>query len=65
MTLNKIKHLLHDEVYEILKLEGIDELRPSQRKSIDAGLFENKNLLKMAIGRLTNISLLIIFSLIC
>ena len=45
MTLDKIKHLLHNEVYEILKLEGIKELRPSQRKSIDAGLFENKNLL--------------------
>ena len=44
MTLDKIKHLLHDEVYKILKLEGIKKLRPSQRKSIDAGLFEDKNL---------------------
>jgi helicase len=45
MTLEKIKHRLHPKLYESLYKEGINELRPAQRKSIEAGLLEGKNLL--------------------
>ncbi len=44
MKLLDIKNEIHPKLYE--KLESkITELRPSQEKSIKAGLFENKNLL--------------------
>jgi len=33
------------KVYELLKSRGFTQLRPCQTKSIDAGLFEDKNLL--------------------
>jgi len=45
MHLSDLKQKLPIEVIEILQNEGIDELRPSQEKAIEAGLFENKNLL--------------------
>ena len=45
MHLNDLRQTLPPEVLEILQNEGIDELRPAQEKAIEAGLFENKNLL--------------------
>lgn len=45
MHLRDIKATLHPELYSVLEKLGFDELRPSQRKSIEAGLFEGKNLL--------------------
>ena len=45
MTLEKIKDRIHPKLYESLYKEGIKELRPAQRKSIEAGLLEGKNLL--------------------
>ena len=44
MKLEKIQDTIPKEVYTILK-ESITELRPSQEKAIQAGLFENKNIL--------------------
>jgi len=45
MHLSDLRTKIPVEVLEILQNEGIDELRPSQEKAINAGLFENKNLL--------------------
>jgi len=45
MTLEKIREKIHPHLYEALFREGIRELRPAQRKSIEAGLLEGKNLL--------------------
>jgi len=45
MTLEKIKEKIHPHLYEALFREGIRELRPAQRKSIEAGLLEGTNLL--------------------
>jgi len=45
MRLADIKNKLNDKAYTIIENEKIDELRPSQEKSIKAGLFEHKNLL--------------------
>ena len=45
MKLDDIKKDIPAEVYNVLIGEGIDELRPSQKKSIEAGLFKRKNLL--------------------
>ena len=45
MHLNDLRQTLPPEVLAILQNEGIDELRPAQKKAIEAGLFENKNLL--------------------
>ena len=44
MKLSDIKERLPDSTYEKLK-KTIDELRPCQKKAIDAGLFDKKNLL--------------------
>ncbi|TKJ17710.1 hypothetical protein CEE44_04220 [Candidatus Woesearchaeota archaeon B3_Woes] len=44
MLLKEIKKDISKEIYEVLK-KDIKELRPSQSKSIKAGLFQNKNLL--------------------
>jgi len=43
--MKSIKSKIPAEIYEILEKEGITELRPSQKKAVEAGLFENKNLL--------------------
>ncbi|MEM0231437.1 MAG: DEAD/DEAH box helicase [Candidatus Woesearchaeota archaeon] len=45
MTLEKIRDKLHPNLYDALFKAGIRELRPAQRKSIQAGLLEGKNLL--------------------
>ena len=45
MELSKFKDKMPAVVYDLLMQEGIAELRPSQWKSIDAGLFDGKNLL--------------------
>lgn len=45
MKLNDLKAKLPGKFYEVLEKHGIDELRPSQEKSIKAGLLEGKNLL--------------------
>ena len=44
-TLESIKNRIPIQLYEVLHKEGIDKLRPSQFKSIDAGLLEHKSLL--------------------
>ena len=44
MKLSDIKDNLHEAAFSILSKE-IDELRPSQEKSIKAGLFDKKNML--------------------
>ena len=43
MQLKEIKNKLPEKVYEILSKE-IKELRPSQEKAIESGLFDGKNL---------------------
>jgi helicase len=45
MKLNDIKKEIPKEVYEILKKDKIDDLRPAQEKAIKKGLFKGKNLL--------------------
>lgn len=45
MKLTNLKNKIPEDFYNILEKEKIDELRPCQVKAIDAGLFENKNLL--------------------
>ncbi len=44
MKLSTIKKDVPKKIYEILSKE-VDELRPSQVKAVNAGLFKNKNLL--------------------
>ena len=44
-TLGSIKNKLPEKLYEALHAEGIDKLRPSQSKSLKAGLLENTSLL--------------------
>jgi helicase len=43
--LAELKALIPDKVYELLEHRGFTILRPAQVKSIQAGLFEDKNLL--------------------
>ncbi len=45
MKLDSFEKKVPKKVFEVLKKRGFDELRPSQAKSIDKGLFEDKNLL--------------------
>lgn len=45
MFLKDIKEKLAPELYSVLEKEKINELRPSQEKSINAGLLDYKNLL--------------------
>lgn len=45
MNLAKYKEKIPEKVYELLERRGFTELRPCQTKAIDAGLFEDKNLL--------------------
>jgi helicase len=45
MRLKDIKAKLPDKFYSALESQGIDELRPSQEKSVKAGLLDGKNLL--------------------
>jgi helicase len=45
MKLSEIKSKLPEGIYEILKNKKIDELRPAQKKALEAGLLEGKNLL--------------------
>lgn len=40
-----MKDKIPEKIYSLLETKGFEELRPSQYKSIDAGLFEDKNLL--------------------
>jgi helicase len=44
-TLGSIKNNIPAQLYEVLQKEGIDKLRPSQSKSIDAGLLKGASLL--------------------
>ncbi len=43
--IEELKAKVHPEFYETLKQENIKELRPCQEKAIEAGLFEDNNLL--------------------
>ncbi len=45
MHLDALKTKIEPQFYEVLDGLGIKELRPSQEKSIDAGLFDGENLL--------------------
>lgn len=45
MELSKLKKKIPTNIYEELALRGFKELRPSQVKAIDAGLFNGNNLL--------------------
>ncbi|MBN2459824.1 DEAD/DEAH box helicase [Candidatus Woesearchaeota archaeon] len=45
MDVLKHKHKIPEKVYAELEKRGFTKLRPAQAKSIDAGLFEDKNLL--------------------
>lgn len=45
MELKEIKGKIPDELYDVIKKEGISELRPAQIKAIEQGLLERKNLL--------------------
>ena len=45
MNLEKQKQKIPEKIYTLLEKRGFTELRPSQIKSIDAGLFNDKNLL--------------------
>jgi len=44
MELESIKNRIPEELYEILK-KDIEELRPAQKKAIESGLLDGKNLL--------------------
>lgn len=43
--MERLKELIHGDLYDILIKKGIIKLMPVQEKAIKAGLFENKNLL--------------------
>jgi len=45
LNLEKLKQKIPEKIYSLLEQRGFTELRPSQVKSIDAGLFNDKNLL--------------------
>ncbi len=45
MQLESIKPKIPAQLYDILKREGITDLRPSQQKAVGAGLLERKSLL--------------------
>lgn len=45
MKIEKYKKKIPEKIYSLLEKKGFEELRPSQIKSINAGLFEEKNLL--------------------
>ncbi len=45
MKLNELKSYFPENVYSLLEKKGFEDLRPSQFKSVKAGLFEDKNLL--------------------
>ncbi|MGV8168773.1 MAG: DEAD/DEAH box helicase [Candidatus Nanoarchaeia archaeon] len=45
MKISELKNEIPEKIYELLERRGFEELRPSQVKSIKAGLFEDKNLL--------------------
>ncbi len=45
MELSEIKEKLHPDFYNVLMLEGIKKLRPAQKKAVNAGLLDGKNLL--------------------
>lgn len=45
MQLTQLKKDIPTKVYELLEKKGFDTLRPSQHKSIKAGLFKDENLL--------------------
>lgn len=44
-TLTNLKEHIPQKVYEVLERRGFQTLRPSQVKAINAGLFEDKNIL--------------------
>lgn len=41
----RLREKIPNKVYEVLERRGFTQLRPSQEKAIEAGLFEDKNLL--------------------
>ena len=45
MRVEELKTRIHPKLYEVISNMGFDVLRPSQAKSIKAGLFEGKSLL--------------------
>jgi helicase len=45
MKISGYKQIIPEKIYPILERRGFLELRPAQAKSINAGLFEDKNLL--------------------
>lgn len=45
MLISELKSKIPEKVYSVLEGRGFSTLRPSQVKSIEAGLFEDKNLL--------------------
>lgn len=45
MKLEELKEKIPEKIYALLEKKGFEELRPSQVKSIDAGLFSDNNLL--------------------
>lgn len=45
MKLSKYKDKIPKKIYELIEKRGFKELRPSQTKSINAGLFKDENLL--------------------
>lgn len=45
MKVSALKKKIPSKVYEVLEKKGFETLRPSQVKSIEAGLFQDKNLL--------------------
>lgn len=46
--MERLKDLIHGELYDILIKKGITKLMPAQKKAVKAGLFENKNMLVCA-----------------
>lgn len=44
-SMQKLKKQINPELYEILEKKGITELRPAQKKALDAELLERKNIL--------------------
>lgn len=45
MKLSKYRSKIPEKIYDVLEKRGFEDFRPSQAKSIDAGLFKDKNLL--------------------
>ncbi|MFC1755591.1 DEAD/DEAH box helicase [Thermoproteota archaeon] len=45
MTLKSLKSKIPSDMYSVLEKDGITHLRPAQRKAIDKGLLEGKNML--------------------